>query len=1031
MIGTPAPTSSSVRERLAPRATAIGADSPARAMATYSVPPDAAMSIPVMKHCCRALSQVGAVPTGSVVTCFPLRAGRSTVKVVPASWTPSAGGAGGSSTGWFRSQTTSAGSGEGSPSTAPHSGAPARIHAMIFWTPPRPTPLSSRARVPRNGRRGGPARHPPRIQRSFLPRVSWRLLGSQTRSAARAVADVARRLGQPSGCPVLVDVVRVGLEVLDRLLIERAVRVQDRVERPVHHDADAHLVLGHVGEHDVRRNAVARSRRADVGVRIPAVDRMAVRVLSESAPRGIRRGVRRADLGGRPDRTRRYTRKLLAAVADAVDQLLDAEIVLLLAEEHLVPDDAVANRGPERLGRLLGLDDAVVVDAVGDEGVALAQDQRPIRLLVVATDGRIVPVPVDVDVLRRQAVLADAALLGPGAGARLLLAQPAGADRVGRHAVDRPLHRPLVAVDGEDADREIIGRVPDAARVPDRVRREERGGHVDDDVEADAERLVVAVGDRRAEELEDLVADGPADRRRAWRGPAVFRVLGDQPALLLAEVPEGRVSLVAHRQLRDDVVVARPELVLEVVHGAAGGKIDEEAARVLRRVAELLVVAAVHRAVEARVAGGTGLRARLIAAGRRRVPVRPAFARARGGGGVVGVVAGVRSLELPRPLEPHSRVPAGAVVAAEVVVELGGDVPLAAVVGRDVVVIELIGVLEPDDHLGETIVDLGVRPDLPRPVVDTDAPPALDGVEIRPVRILTRRLPQRDLIIVAPGDRVGHVRTEWCEAQSGLVEPVHAVGVERRRPVDRSMEKSGDGIVRRPHGHVELHRRRQVPVQRLAVGGVVLQGLDVSRIGERIFLQRRPTAAARLELGVGVVVRRGRGDSDQQGRRRSQRHRPGARHRRSLPPLRSEILLRKPPSLCASIAPRCHGSFRSAAKSSRRVRGPRTSFRAMGFSAYWSRIFWTSSHLIAARVRSGSIRYGSAAPRPRMPLRIVLRGSVASWVGSSTSPSRPHGRLYVALASSDIWKARRASISPCRDPPQRAAVPHTTRFGPT
>src|SRR5438132_10293821 len=161
-------------------------------------------------------------------------------------------------------------------------------------------------------------------------------LGSETRSAARAVADVARRLGQPSGGPVLVDVVRVGLELLDRLLVERAVRVQDRVERPVHHDADAHLVLGHVGEDDVRRDAVARSRRADVGIRIPAVDRMAVRVLSESAPRGIRRGVRRAHLGGRADGTRRYTRKFLAAVADAVDQLLDAEIVLLLAEEHLV-----------------------------------------------------------------------------------------------------------------------------------------------------------------------------------------------------------------------------------------------------------------------------------------------------------------------------------------------------------------------------------------------------------------------------------------------------------------------------------------------------------------------------------------------------------------------------------------------------------------------------------------------------------------------------------------------------------------------
>src|SRR6059036_4012620 len=94
------------------------------------------------------------------------------------------------------------------------------------------------------------------------------------------------------------------------------------------------------------------------------------------------------------------------------------------------------------------------------------------------------------------------------------------------------------------------------------------------------------------------VADGPADQRRPGRGPAVFRVLGDQPARLLAEVPEGRVPLVADRQLRDDVVVTGPELVLEVVHRAAGGKIDEEAARVLRRVAELLVVAAVDRAVE-------------------------------------------------------------------------------------------------------------------------------------------------------------------------------------------------------------------------------------------------------------------------------------------------------------------------------------------------------------------------------------------------------------------------------------------------
>src|SRR6266568_933218 len=208
-------------------------------------------------------------------------------------------------------------------------------------------------------------------------------LGSQTRSAARAVADVARRLGQPSGGPVLIDVVRVRLEVLDRLLVERAVRVQDRVERPVHHDADAHLVLGHVGEDDVRRDAVARSGRADGGVRIPAVDRMAVRVLSQSAARWIRCGVRRANLRGRPDRTRRYTRNRLTAVADAVDQLLDPEIVLLLAEEHLVADDAVADRRPERLRRLLALDDAVVVDAVSHQGVALAQDQRAIRLLVV------------------------------------------------------------------------------------------------------------------------------------------------------------------------------------------------------------------------------------------------------------------------------------------------------------------------------------------------------------------------------------------------------------------------------------------------------------------------------------------------------------------------------------------------------------------------------------------------------------------------------------------------------------------------
>src|SRR5437773_10805755 len=93
-------------------------------------------------------------------------------------------------------------------------------------------------------------------------------------------------------------------------------------------------------------------------------------------------------------------------------------------------------------------------------------------------------------------------------------------------------------------------------------------------------------------------------------------MLGDQPALLVAEVPEGGVPLIADRQLRDDVVVAGPELVLEVVHGAAGGKIDEEAARVLRGVAELLVVAVVDRAVEARVAAGTGVGSRLIAAGR-------------------------------------------------------------------------------------------------------------------------------------------------------------------------------------------------------------------------------------------------------------------------------------------------------------------------------------------------------------------------------------------------------------------------------
>src|SRR5437867_4392550 len=519
---------------------------------------------------------------------------------------------------------------------------------------------SSRARAPRKAARAGPARRPPRIQRSFVKCASWLSPGSETRPAARAVADVARRLGQPSGRPVL-EVGRVGLEVLDSLLVERAILVQDLVERPVHHDANAHLVLGHVGEDDVRRDAVARSRRADVGVRIPAVDGMAVRVLSRSAARWIRCGVRRANLRGRPHRTRRYARYLLTAVADAVDELLDPEIVLLLAEEHLVPDGAVADRRPERLRRLLGLDDAVVVDAVGRQGVALAQDQRTIRLLVVAADRRIVPVPVGVDVLRREAILAHAALLGPDSGARLLRAQPAGADGVGWQDVDRPLHRALVAVDGEDADREVIGRVPDAARVPDRVRREERGGDVDHDVEADAERLVVDVGDRRGEELDDHLADGPADRRRAWRGPAVFRVLGDQPALLLAEVPEGRVSLIADGQLRDDVVVAGPELVLEVVHGAAGGKVDEEAARVLRRVAELLVVAAVDRAVEARVAGGTGFGSRLIAAGRRRVAVRPALVGARGGGGVVGVVAGVRSLELPGPLEAHPRVPAGAV----------------------------------------------------------------------------------------------------------------------------------------------------------------------------------------------------------------------------------------------------------------------------------------------------------------------------------------------------------------------------------
>src|SRR6266436_2742917 len=95
--------------------------------------------------------------------------------------------------------------------------------------------------------------------------------------------------------------------------------------------------------------------------------------------------------------------------------------------------------------------------------------------------------------------------------------------------------------------------------------------------------------------------------RRPWRGPSVLRVLGDQPALLVAEVPEGGVPLIADGQLRDDVVVAGPELVLEVVHRTAGGKIDEEAPRILRGVAELLVVAAVDRAVESRVACGTGL----------------------------------------------------------------------------------------------------------------------------------------------------------------------------------------------------------------------------------------------------------------------------------------------------------------------------------------------------------------------------------------------------------------------------------------
>src|SRR5439155_10414995 len=113
-------------------------------------------------------------------------------------------------------------------------------------------------------------------------------------------------------------------------------------------------------------------------------------------------------------------------------------------------------------------------------------------------------------------------------------------------------------------------------------------------------------------------------------------------------------------------------------------------------VDELLIVAVVYRAVVARVAAGRGVGSRLLAAGRRRVPVRPALVGARGRGGIVGVVAGVCSLELPRPLEAHARVPAGGVMAGEVVVELGGDVPLAAVAERDVVVVELIGVLEPD-----------------------------------------------------------------------------------------------------------------------------------------------------------------------------------------------------------------------------------------------------------------------------------------------------------------------------------------------
>src|SRR6059036_662593 len=97
------------------------------------------------------------------------------------------------------------------------------------------------------------------------------------------------------------------------------------------------------------------------------------------------------------------------------------------------------------------------------------------------------------------------------------------------------------------------------------------------------------------------VADGPADQRRVRRGPAVLRVLGDQPARLLAEVPEGRVALVPDRQLRDDVVVAGPELILEIVHRAAVGKVDEKSAGVLRGVAELLIVAAVDRAVESRI----------------------------------------------------------------------------------------------------------------------------------------------------------------------------------------------------------------------------------------------------------------------------------------------------------------------------------------------------------------------------------------------------------------------------------------------